>query len=614
MNRALRHIGAVVMLVAWMLPGEVVCQVRISGLHLQRNMCAGERQTVSFGKRNVNTVVVGLQEATLGQSERIFLPDGVECDGSCSYKSPVTFTDFGDETRIGSADNIKYVRLKIEHSFIGDIYINITCPNGQKADIMRFAGSGSSACDGAIPQESRSWLQGQNMDESIFFGRANDNENTSDPCNENAPGNQPGVGWNYCWSTNTSRGYQYASGDGIVYRAEHAHHGHVDSSNVAAQTNFYHPDQHFSNLVGCPLNGTWYIEVVDGYSVDNGYIFEWELSLDESLLPQDCPPKTYAVQGPGVVRLGDSTFIIEAPEVRTDSAVSYRFIVITTCGDTVDTTGTVVFHPNVATAVSDTICRGDAYFVGPYLVDSSGTVMLSTAAGCDSAVHLTLTVYPSYDTTLEDSTCLNEPYAFEDSSYTTEGTFVHRFATAEGCDSIRRLRLHLLSKNLKAAIYAFPLVINENNREILLKDLSSNQVESRWMIGDMSYSQSEFTITYPIEQDSLEIRLEAASREGCYDTALAVARHDRSRIFVPNVFTPTMGQNDQWKPVVQDVVEMEVWIYSRQGVLVAHLETLGDSWDGGTWPQGTYTYLIRYRTRVHPDRWQETTGAVVMIR
>lgn len=610
-----KYIKILIVLAACGLPMSGMCQISINALHLQRDMCVGESQKVTFGARNTNTVVVGRQEATLGHSEQIFLPDGVECDGSCSYRSPVTFTVFNEGATITSVQDIKYLRLNLEHSYIGDIYINITCPNEQKADIMRFAGSGTSSCDGTIPESSRNWLAGNNIGEENFFGMAFDNENSSQPCNANAPGNQPGVGWNYCWSNNSNSGYQYASGDGIVYRAGHAHDGRVDSSNVAARTNFYHPDENFASLVGCPLNGTWYIEVVDGFSVDNGYIFEWELSLESSLMPDDCLPESYAVEGGAVQRINDSTFLLPAPaSVEADSAVEYRFMVITTCGDTIDTTATITFHPTAETYVNDTICNGDDYFVGPYRMSGSGNVTLQTHAGCDSTVHLDLTVHPTYETVVKDSTCLNEPYHFEGSEYSEGGTYPHHLQTIHGCDSLRILELKILSRNLRARIYASPLVIDEEHPEIHLKDISLNHVGRRWMIDGSSNSERELTLVYPEERDSLEISLEAVSREGCYDTATVVARYDRSRIYLPNIFTPSLESNDLWQPIMQDVIESEIWIYNRQGLLVAHLEGVDDAWDGGQWPQGTYVYLLRYRTRVHPEWLQERRGSIVMIR
>ncbi len=614
LNSCRRAIALIVCLLPLILHGQVI----IDELHLPAEMCAGSSLTASFGRLWTNTVVVREQEASLGHSELIFLPDGVSCNGSCSYRSPVTFDIFDDTAHIFSVENIKFVRLNIEHSYIGDIYINITCPNGQKADLMRFAGTGTSSCDGIIPQDSRQWLSGSNMMESNFFGAANDNENPNYPCNAAANGNQPGRGWNYCWSNNTTSGYQYASGDGIIYRNGHENNGRVDSSNVAAHTNFYHPDDNFNSLVGCPLNGTWYIEVVDGYSMDNGYIFEWELALDASLIPTNCYPVYYDVEGGTSTRLTDSTFRIDAPvDISADSTVEYRFWLLTSCGDTVDTSASIIFHPNLESSRTDSICQGDGVMVGTQWVTEEGhhDLTLNTVYGCDSVVHMDVTVFPTYDLHFEDSVCINVPYIFDGQGFTESGDHTLRYQTVDGCDSIRTLHLGITSRNLHAAIQAAPLIVNEELSTIRLKDVSRNHVGSRWFIDGMVYeNQPSMTIDYPVDYDSLPISLEAVSREGCYDTATVVARYDRTRIFVPNAFTPNMGSNETWRPVVKDVIEMEVWIYNRQGILVAHLEGLDAEWDGGDWPTGAYVYTIHYRSRVRPDWKQVMTGTVTMIK
>ena len=92
-----------------------------------------------------------------------------------------------------------------------------------------------------------------------------------------------GTPWNYCWSNNTTNGYQYANGQGYVY--ENVNQGHhlsntVDSSDMANMTNIYHPDESFEALIGCPMNGTWSITIVDSWYGDNGYITEWEFAIN----------------------------------------------------------------------------------------------------------------------------------------------------------------------------------------------------------------------------------------------------------------------------------------------------------------------------------------------
>ena len=144
-----------------------------TSINFPSDLCAGADTTVSFGYNSAFNIVVDTGHATLGHSDRIFLPDGQPCGTlGCSYRSPVTFTDFAAGASITSGQDIKYIRLNMEHSYIGDIYINITCPNGQKADIMRFGGTNNSSC--SIPAASKNWLSGSNMSSGAFFGEAYD--------------------------------------------------------------------------------------------------------------------------------------------------------------------------------------------------------------------------------------------------------------------------------------------------------------------------------------------------------------------------------------------------------------------------------------------------------
>lgn len=580
-------------------------------------MCSGSDLTISFGYRQGNTVVIARQEATLGHSEQVFLPDGVECNGTCSYKSPVTFDIFNDTNVITSVEDIKYVRIKIEHSYIGDIYMGIECPNGQTANLMRFAGGGSSSCDNVIPESAKYWIDGNNVNEGNFFGRAFDSQNDDYPCNPSAQGNEPGVGWNYCWSNNTTSGYRYASGDGIIYREGHSHNGIVDSSNVEAHTNFYHPDQSFNSLVGCPLNGTWNIVVVDGYSIDNGYIFEWDLSLDASLIPSQCLPEAYMMEGGVNERLNDSTFRLVAPvNITEDTAVSYLFRILTTCGDTIDTAATIVYHPLRETSTNDTVCNGTAWIHPPHSIDSDGHYDLhfNTVHGCDSLVHLDLAHWPSYDLHFYDSICFGLTATFENTVYDNDGIYTHRYTTVDGCDSLLSLHLTVLARELKALIRAKPLVLDYNHLDIELRDESHYNVGRTWTIAGTSYELPAMTLHYPEEEDSLEITLEAISREGCRDTSTVMARYDRAAVYLPNAFTPTENENNLWRPSLNDVIATEVWIYNRLGILVAHWDSTDGFWDGGDCPPGAYVCTVQYRTRVRPDWKQTITGTIMLIK
>ena len=257
----------------------------IRGLSPLPEICAGQTLNISTGYDNISTVQVDTvgseQITTLKVCDTIFLPDGIDCGDGCAYQSPVTFTAFAPSAVIQSAADILYVRIKLEHSFIGDIFIGLSCPNGQMAKIMRkYGSSGSANCAGTIPLPW-GWVVTSGVSSSAYFGV---------PVDDSGGGCTPtpmGTPWNYCWSDNSVNGYQYAAGQGHVYESVNVHNNRVDSTNVAQMTQVYHPDETFSSLIGCPMNGTWAVTVIDGWSIDNGYVTEWELALDPSLLPQD---------------------------------------------------------------------------------------------------------------------------------------------------------------------------------------------------------------------------------------------------------------------------------------------------------------------------------------
>jgi len=223
-------------------------------------------------------------------TDTMFIPDGVVCDGSCGRASYITITDQPAGSTIQSIEDIRYVRLKMEHSYIGDLWITLSCPNQQRVSLLKkYADISSGNCAAAIPTTAHGWSDNSAV-AGAHFGLYY-KPDVSGSCN--GAGSPIGECWNYCWSNATTQGYQYACGQSLVYEncnhldsinnphgnGANASSDYVDSTNVANMTNVYHPDVSFANLIGCPINGTWSIQVIDAWSTDNGYICEWELAL-----------------------------------------------------------------------------------------------------------------------------------------------------------------------------------------------------------------------------------------------------------------------------------------------------------------------------------------------
>lgn len=323
--------------------------------------CTGNEMDVTYSYFDYSTVqlepVFSNQEAVLRVQDTIFLPDGVNCGAGCAYQSPVTFNAFSPKDSIQSADDILYLRVKMEHSYVGDLYIALTCPTGQSVKIMnKYGTSGSASCASSIPLPW-GWLQTSGVKADAHFGVIGSANNSGYKCDPEK--NPIGTPWNYCWSNNTdpAYGYSYAHGQGHVYETSNMHNGIIDSTNVARMSNVYHPDESFSNLIGCPLNGTWSITVIDGWSGDNGYITEWELALDSTLLPEtwyyEVDQDSTFTTGPGATR-NHIEFVQEGN-------IPYHFNTTDEYGCTYDTT--VVIHvvkspkPNIGEDIY--LCEGE---------------------------------------------------------------------------------------------------------------------------------------------------------------------------------------------------------------------------------------------------------------
>jgi len=373
-------------------------------IHLM-DLCAGNTYTFSTGYNATDNFVIGGNESTLSMTDTVFLPDGVYCSPyGCSYQSPLTFTDFAQGAMVTNMNDIRYVRVNMEHSFAADIYINITCPNGQKADILRFNGFANTTCSSQIPAASQNWQSGSNASGGTDFGMAYSNSTSGVyACDPTYSSNVPGVGWNYCWSNNTSEGYTYAPGAGsLIYRSSNAHNGRFDSSNVALGTQFYHPDQSFSSLIGCPLNGSWYIEVMDGYSIDNGYIFGWELALASTVSTMNYTEVVEVeVDGPWAEMVSSTNFTITPPASLThDTVVTYVVHFYDEYGCGYDTTISLnVFVPSYY-VIDTTVCGSFVWNGITYTHSDTIIQTLTNIHGCDSIIEVHLNLYPNPTTVI----------------------------------------------------------------------------------------------------------------------------------------------------------------------------------------------------------------------
>ena len=159
----------------------------------------------------------------------------------------VLFTDFGPTQVVTGASNFVSVCVKMEHSWLRDLQIDLISPSGQMIALQTFLGQTGS---------------------EVFMGTPVDDDDI-------AP--VPGTGADYCWTPTSLRPPM------LTYANQSFLHD-LPAGN-------YSPAQPFSNLVGAMLNGDWTLKVTDLWAIDNGYIFEWSIAFDPTIV-QDCstPP------------------------------------------------------------------------------------------------------------------------------------------------------------------------------------------------------------------------------------------------------------------------------------------------------------------------------------
>ena len=168
-----------------------------------------------------------------------FLPDG---EGS-SYSTTLLFDMFGAQT-LDSISMLESICANLEHSYIGDLIMKITCPDGTTVILETQAGA------------------------NTFLGEPIDDDNNYDP----------GVGYDYCWTPTPEYGTMGDEGDALLVN-------YSGGDNPTLPAGSYTSFESLDNLIGCPLNGQWTITIIDNWASDNGFIFNWGMTFAPSVYP-----------------------------------------------------------------------------------------------------------------------------------------------------------------------------------------------------------------------------------------------------------------------------------------------------------------------------------------
>lgn len=178
-----------------------------------------------------------------------YLADGA----GFSYSSELNFDFFEDGETLDDCDDLLAVTVNMEHSYLGDLDLSISCPDGTTVSLLSYPNGGG----------------GTFLGEAVDFGSGS---------------NVPGVGYDYGWSPNPDIATNVDDGGNSTSTTFTNNEGTQGTANIV-NPGIYTPEGNLCDFVGCPLNGTWTFSVIDNLAIDNGYIFEWGLDLNPALIP-----------------------------------------------------------------------------------------------------------------------------------------------------------------------------------------------------------------------------------------------------------------------------------------------------------------------------------------
>jgi len=129
-----------------------------------------------------------------------------------------------------------------------------------------------------------------------------------------------------------------------------------------------------------------------------------------------------------------------------------------------------------------------------------------------------------------------------------------------------------------------PTIPTVLNNQLSLFNASEDDVTVQWFVDDIPYSSDEIT-QYPLQSftdSNTRICLAIESSNTCVDT---ICRNfsviEDPVIYIPNAFTPSGdGINDEFYPVVQEMVFYEFEVYDRWGQQVFYSVIPNQKWDG----------------------------------
>ena len=182
--------------------------------------------------------------------------------------------------------------------------------------------------------------------------------------------------------------------------------------------------------------------------------------------------------------------------------------------------------------------------------------------------------------------------------------------------------------NVEVIPYPTPAVrssserVNMDHTTVSFQDVSAYSARSYWAFSDGGSAEGS-RVTHAFTDlggDSVSITLHTCNRlDCCVDTTFSLPV-EVTTVWFPNTFMPDSdnGNNRFGVHTSLTLIDYEIFIYNRQGMLVHSSTDPQEPWDGtldatgGPAPQGAYVWFCRYA--YSPDFYHTLRGTVTLLR
>jgi len=477
-----------------------------------------------------------------------FLPDG----SGQNYTTDINIAGFPAGLTLQNSGDLEDVCISMEHSYLGDLEMMLTCPNGSSVMIFNaYTGNGL--------------FSGGFGGSGTFLGGATDASTAQGNCEQ------------YCFSEAAGSLPSWVNG----YNTITATVPPGQPAGIMVEPGTYNPEESYvTQLTGCPLNGTWTLTVRDNLGTDDGWICEWGIFFNATLNPNNetyVPTIVSEAWGadPTILAGSTDTAILVLPT--TVGSHGYTFAVVDNYGCHYDTTINVVTEAGPSIQAGGVTCDDQFGFNNTYAPSIGGTT--AGGGGIWSVSGPGSTNFTPNDQFLNPTLHV-----------TTPGTYTITFVDNRCGDTLTET---VVFAEDPTANITGETVICENDTAMFMTTIQTGESVT-WFGPNVT---STGNVGYGTESGFYYVEVMNACSTDSAGMELVV-----ESCSLPNIITPngTPGKNDFfYTNYANNFTDVNLTIFNRWGRIVYKTESYNNTWNGVNMngkkvAGGTYFYTMTW--------------------